>query len=187
MDFDTFIDKIHPLPLASKKALVKSIEEVELPKGHILFKADKIERNIYFLKKGIVRAYVNSDSNDVTFWFGLEGDTVLSINGYVKNRKGYESVELLEDCEFYKLKNATLQTLFEVDINIANWGRKQMEYALIETEERLISRLIKTATECYADLLKHEPDLLKRVNLNHIASYLGITQVSLSRIRAKRR
>lgn len=186
MDFSTLIDKIYPLPLASRNVLMNSIEEVRFPKGHILIKSEIIDQNIYFIKKGIVRAFVNIDGSDVTFWFGQEGDTVFSINGYVKNKKGYECIELLEDCEFYKLKNTAIQALFEEDIHIANWGRKHIEYAMIETEERLISRLIKTATESYSDLLENEPILLKRVSLKHIASYLGITQVSLSRIRAKK-
>ncbi|WP_317045961.1 cyclic nucleotide-binding domain-containing protein [Brumimicrobium mesophilum] len=78
-----------------------------------------------------------------------------------------------------------MQILFSEDIHIANWGRKQVENLFLETEQRLISRLFRNASERYMDLLKNEPKLLQRVKLSHLASYLGITQVSLSRIRGK--
>lgn len=107
------------------------------------------------------------------------------MKSYVANQKGYEDIELLEDCQLYELKTKDLQALFEKDIHIANWGRKFAEQELVKTEERLISRQFKTATERYKDLLKNHPDLIQRVQLGHIASYLGITQVSLSRIRAE--
>lgn len=185
MELDTIFDRTQHLPLSSKELLKEKIEIVNFPKGHILLKEDKIENDLYFIRKGIVRAYTYNDGNDVTFWFGQEGDLALSIKGYVNNEKGYESIELLEDCEFYKLENSALQVLFEKDIHIANWGRKQIENLFIETEQLLISRLIKNASERYKDLLENEPKLLQRVKLSHLASYLGITQVSLSRIRAK--
>lgn len=107
------------------------------------------------------------------------------MKSYVANEKGYEDIELLEDCELYELKAAQLQKLFEEQIDIANWGRKFAEKELVKTEERLISRQFRTATERYINLLKNNPDLIQRVQLGHIASYLGITQVSLSRIRAE--
>lgn len=177
--------RIYPLPTESKRALKACATEVVYPKGHILIRADKIEASIYFIKKGIARAYANTADNEITFWFGKEGDTVISMKSYVTERKGYEDIELLEDCELYELKTKNLQKLFESDIHIANWGRKFAERELIKTEERLISRQFRTATERYKFLVEHNPDLMQRVQLGHIASYLGITQVSLSRIRTE--
>lgn len=184
MDIYTILDKIFELPENSKKVLEENIMLVRFPKGHILLKAGKLESNIYFIKKGIVRAYVNQNDNDVTFWFGKEGETIISMNSYVENQKGYEDIELLEECELYELKTVNLQKLFKEDIHIANWGRKFAEKELIKTEERLISRQFKTATERYNELITNNPDLIRRIQLGYIASYLGITQVSLSRIRA---
>lgn len=183
MSIDQVLDKIYPLPESSKKMLKEYIEEVRHSKEHILLRADKIETSIYFIKKGIVRAYAIQDGSEITFWFGTEGEPVISMKSYVENKPGYENIELLEDCEFYKLKTKDLQKLFIEDITIANWGRKFAEQELIKTEERLISREFRTALERYKRLLKESPDLLQRVQLGHIASYLGITQVSLSRIR----
>lgn len=107
------------------------------------------------------------------------------MKSYVENERGYEDIELLEDCELYELKTEKLQKLFEEDLYIANWGRKFAEKELIKTEERLISRQVKSATIRYQELLSNSPSLIQRVQLGYIASYLGITQVSLSRIRAE--
>jgi len=185
MSIDQILDNTHLLPTPSKQMLKRSITEVSYPKGYILLRADKVEANIYFIKKGIARAYAQTADNEITFWFGKEGDTVISMKSYVANQKGYEDIELLEDCQLYELKTKDLQALFEKDIHIANWGRKFAEQELVKTEERLISRQFKTATERYKELLRDHPDLIQRVQLGHIASYLGITQVSLSRIRAE--
>lgn len=185
MELHQIIDRIYSIPEISRLKLQNCIDEVKFSKGHTLIKADKIETSIYFIRKGIARAYLCRDSSEVTFWFGKEGDALLSLKSYVSNEKGYEDIDLLEDCELYQLKAEKLKALFETDINIANWGRKLAEKELIKTEERLISGNFQTATERYRELMQNNPDLLLRIQLGYIASYLGITQVSLSRIRSE--
>lgn len=185
MDIDCIINNIYKLPEASKSVLKSLITEVKYSKGHLLLQADKVEKNIYFIKNGIVRAYANTHENEITFWFGKEGDTVISMKSYIENQKSYENIVLLEDCNLYQLQTDDLQLLYHKDIHIANWGRKFAEHELIATEKRLISRQFRTATERYKELLEQNPDLIKRVPLGYIASYLGITQVSLSRIRGE--
>lgn len=184
MNIDTILDSLYTMPETSKNLLKDHIQEVSFPKGHLLIKADIIEKNIFFVKQGIVRAYSTFPDHEATFWFGKEGDTAISMKSYVDNKKGYENIDLLENSSFYHLDSDCLQDLYTRDLHIANWGRKFAEHELIKTEERLISRLFKTATERYIELMKENPELLRRVQLGYIASYLGITQVSLSRIRA---
>lgn len=184
MQIQQILTQIYPLPEASQVKLTACINEVNFPRKHLLLKADTIERKIYFIKKGIVRAYAYQNDNEITFWFGKEGETVISMKSYVANQPGYENIELLEDSQLYELETERLQELFENDIHIANWGRRFAEQELIKTEERLIARQFSTAAERYTDLMKNHPDLLRRIPLGYIASYLGITQVSLSRIRA---
>lgn len=184
MNIDQILEAIYPLPEPSATLLKAHIRECSFPKGHVIIKADTIARKIYFIKQGIVRAYAYTDGNELTFWFGREGETVLSMKSYVEQRKGYEDIVLLEDCDLYELDAATLHDLFARDIHIANWGRRFAELELVKTEERLISRQFRNATERYKALLEDNPDLVRRVPLGHIASFLGITQVSLSRIRS---
>ncbi|MBB6369775.1 Crp/Fnr family transcriptional regulator [Chryseobacterium shigense] len=185
MDIDQILDRIYVLPEASKNALKQHIKEVSHSKCFCLMEADKIIPHIYFIRKGMVRAYASTSDNDITFWFGSEGEAVVSMKSYVEDKPGYESIELLEDCDLYILETENLRKLFNEDIHIANWGRKFAERELMKTEELIISRQFKTSLERYKDLMVNKPDLLKRVQLGYIASYLGITQVSLSRIRAE--
>ncbi len=185
MTIDQILDNIYSIPDSSKSLVKEYITLETYPKGHIIINADKVEPDIYFIKTGIARAFSNSGDNEITFWFGREGSTVLSMMSYISNEKGYEDIELLEDSELYQIKSSDLQNLFNKDIHIANWGRKFAEKELVKTEQLFISRQTKTATERYIDLLEKTPHLVQRVQLRYIASYLGITQVSLSRIRAE--
>lgn len=184
MNINEILDKIHPINASSKLKLVECFEEVVLPKNQLIIRSDKVEKNIFFIKKGIARTFSNFDDSEVTIAFGEEGDTIISLKSYILNEKGYENIELLEDCELYKISAIKLQHLFSTDIDIANWGRKFAEQELIKAEQRFISNQLGTATERYLELIKKHPTLIQRVPLGLIASYLGITQVSLSRIRA---
>jgi len=184
MDIEQILDKIYPLSESSKLILKNHIVELSFPKNKILISADKIEKEFYFIKKGIARTFVYTDGDETTFSFGKEGDTIISMKSYIANQKGYENVELLEDCLVYKLNTQDIRKLYSENIEIANWGIKFAENELLKAEDRLLTRQFGTATNRYEILLKNYPNLLQRVQLGYIASYLGITQVSLSRIRA---
>ena len=160
------IHTIYPMPKASVDKLVENIAEVAYPKGSLILEAGKTERNIFFVRKGIVRA------------------TVVSLKSYIGNAPGYETVECMEDVILYVLKQSVLARLFQEDIHIANWGRKFAETEFLQTEEKFIPLLFTSAAERYEALLKNNPELLQRIPLECLATYLGITPVSLSRIRA---
>lgn len=185
MQLTQILDQVYPLPQNAREKIIGQVREVALEKNHFLMRAGRIEQHLYFIKSGIVRAYADSGDHEITFWFGSEGATIVSMNSYVSGKPGYEHIELLEPCLLYALRTADLQQLYREDLQIANWGRKFAETELIKTEERLISRQFKTAAQRYKELLADRPGLLQRVPLSHIASYLGITQVSLSRIRSE--
>lgn len=187
MLLNNIINEIYPLPAESLLQLKNIVTEVNHPKGYLLLEADKIERSLYFINKGIARAYSNLKDTEITFWFGTEGETIISMRSYIEDKQGYENIELLEDCVLYEINSNDLKELFKSDIHIANWGRKLAEKELLKTEERMINREFKTASDRYHELLANQSQLLQRVQLGYIASYLGITQVSLSRIRAERR
>ncbi len=184
MDIEQILDRIYPLSESSKQILKSHIIELNFPKNHVIIHQDKIEKNFYFIKKGIARTYIQNDGDETTFSFGKEGDTIISFKSYIAYEKGYESVELLEDCTLYKLNTQDLRKLYSENIEIANWGIKFAENLLLRTEDRLLARHFGNAADRYELLLKNYPNLLQRVQLGYIASYLGITQVSLSRIRS---
>ena len=165
MDIHEIINRIYRMPEASADKVVKHLSKVTYPKGYHILEAGKTETNIFFIEKGIARAYIPVDGKEVTFWIGKEGSTIVSLKSYVNNQQGYESMELMENSVLYLLKRKDLHELFKEDIHI--------------------SLLFTTASERYMKLIQNNPELLQRIPLECLASYLGITPVSLSRIRAK--
>lgn len=181
------IKSIYPLKEAQLAQLLNLMQKVELPKNERVIRAGRVEQSLFFIEKGIARGYFEGPDNQITFWLGMEGDIVLSYNSYIKGLPGYESIELLENSVLYEIRTAALEALFKQDAAFANWGRKLAEQELIKSEACFIGRLFRTAAERYADLLRENPALIQRIQLGYIASYLGVTQVTLSRIRAELR
>ena len=147
MDLRDIINSIYPISEKSMDRVLSCSLELGRPKGHRLLEAGKIESDIFFIKRGIVRAYVLREGKDITFWIGKEGATIMSLKSYVKNEAGYETIELMEDSLLYCLKRSDLYRLFEEDIDIANWGRKLAELEFLRAEEKLIPLLFTTASE----------------------------------------
>lgn len=180
----SYICAVAPLQKEACADLCSRFQLLQFPKGHRLFHAGRTEHRMYFIEQGIARAFCDTEEQELTFWFGMEGDIVLSYNSYIHGRPGYEHMELLEDSRLWAASVKEVRALYHSNIDIANWALKLAEQELIKTEQRFISRQTGTAQERYQDLLRIQPQLLQRVALGHIASYLGITQVTLSRIRA---
>lgn len=182
MSYETLVRSIYPLPDAALGLLEGKCVPVPFEKGQALFSSGTTVPYLYFIAKGMVRAY---DDNEVTFWLGNEHSVVFCLNSYLHGSPGYESVEALEDTLTYRVGLEDLRSLYSTDLHWANWGRVLAEKEFYKTEKRFISRQWKSARERYEELLEEQPELLQRVPLGIIASYLGITQVSLSRIRAE--
>ncbi len=185
MNIQDIINNIYRLPQTSLDILIASISEVEFPKKFHLHRENKKGTKSYFIKKGIVRAYAHKDGKEITFWFGQEGDIILPLQTLFSGLGEYATVELLEDCVLYEIDLNRLQDLYQKDIYIANWGRRYAECACIKSEKLFIARQFKTSLERYQELINEYPDIIRRVQLGTIASYLGISQVNLSRIRAQ--
>lgn len=183
------IEKIASLSTSSDVVhkLTPFLIREELPKGYMLLREGITERSLFFLEQGVARAFQQSDGRDVTFWFGAEGEVLLSFQSYFSNEPGYESIELLENAVVYKISHSVLQDLYRSDLEMANWGRRFAESELMRADKRYLNQQFKTATERYEEFIRDYAGLVNRVQLGHIASYLGVSQVTLSRIRAERR
>ncbi|RZK83183.1 MAG: Crp/Fnr family transcriptional regulator [Pedobacter sp.] len=185
MDFRAVVNNIKEIPNDSFLKLLHIVSEIRFPKGHLLFKAGAINNQVYFMSEGISRGYVDGEQNEITFAFFDEGKILVSIQSYVRGIAGYENIELLEDCTLFRLQKNDLEALYNSDIHLANWGRKLADISFVDTETQLISRQFKNTNDRYEEFVEAFPNILQRVKLKHIASYLGMTQVTLSRIRAR--
>jgi CRP-like cAMP-binding protein len=184
---ENILKKVHQLYPLSQKALelfLAGMKQVALPKGALLVKEGEISSKIYFLENGAVRAFHYKEDKEVTFWFGFEGEMVMTLLSYIANKPGYETIELLEDSTLYEMNHSYLQNLYKENIELANWGRKMAEEEFLKAEKRFLSQQFHSAREKYEALLELYPRITERVQLGYIASYLGINQVTLSRIRS---
>jgi CRP-like cAMP-binding protein len=162
------------------------LNPVKLKKNEYLLRANEYCRNISYLKSGILRHFYINDSTEIITSFAFSGDVSTVLRSLIHNEPSREYIQAITDCEIssisisnYQLLKAKYPMLAKIDAYITQL------YALI-LEERLFSLKFHTAAERYQILLKREPMIIKQVPLTFIASYLGITLETLSRIRAQR-
>lgn len=174
--------KIHSISDENAALLFRYIDEVDIPKGAIAVREGQRDHSIYFVKKGLVRAYVLRDGKDITLWFAAEGEMAAAVVRSVS----IVNIEVMENTVLFRIPQERLESLFEQSLELANWGRKLMENYLSEYEHYFTNYSWTSAREQYERLMKEYPDLFRKVPLKHIASYLQITPQSLSRIRGKK-
>ncbi len=178
------IRRYWPVSDASLQELFSKMTRLELPKKHLLIRDGDCNRNLYFIEKGFARSYCLHEGREITIWFSREGDVTFAMKSHYHNEPGYEYVELLEDSVIYAISYDDLEYLYKTNIEIANWGRVAHQECLLFMDMHHNNRLFCSAGERYLILLKELPDVIHRANLSYIASYLGITQQHLSRLRA---
>jgi CRP-like cAMP-binding protein len=179
------IDKYHKLGDEAREALHECFEQLILSKNELLLTEGQVCRQLYFLEKGALRSYHNLDGKEVTHWFGFENSFVTSFHSFITGTVSVENIQLLEGCVLWVISKEQLATLFNQYHEIERLVRIAYEKYYIRLEERFVNAQFKTATERYENLLQDAPHILERVPLGYIASYLGISQETLSRIRSR--
>ena len=162
------------------------MKRLDLPKKHVLIKGGVLDKNYYFIEKGLTRSYCIINGEEATTWFSKEGGLTFSMLSSYENKPGFEYVDLLEDSIIYVIPVSELNALYETNIEIVNWSRVVLQKAFIDLEMRHISLASHSAKQRYENFTKEKSDLFQRVKLGYIASFLGVTQVTLSRLRAVR-
>ena len=151
-----------------------------------IIQAGKLDRKVYFIEKGITRSYVLHNGKQITTWFSKEGDAACGSWDLYRRTAGFEYVETLEETTAYSISVEQLDELYRSYIDLANWMRVLQQENFLRLQDMHIRRLNWSAQERYEHLTKECPELFQRVNLGYIASFLGITPQSLSRIRANK-
>ncbi len=156
-----------------------------LEKGSSLAKSGVVCDTLYFIEKGVARSYYyNAEGKDITAWFFNEGGFMTSVESFFQQKASAYHIELLEDSILYCISKVDLELLFEKYHRMERFGRKLVIKLLGDMMGKLNAIQFQTAKERYHFMIHEYPNLYYRVPLGHIASYLGITQETLSRIRA---
>ncbi|MPQ47730.1 cyclic nucleotide-binding domain-containing protein [Marinifilum sp. N1E240] len=160
--------------------------EQQLPAKFIILREGEVSNNIYFIKKGCLRLCFNNDGKDVTFQFFFEGDAVSSIESFWANQPSMFSLETIEASTILHVSKTDFHRIVTSSVEIKELVEKQIFQRLITYQKLFLSRIKEKPQERYEQLLTHNPDIFNRIPQHYIASYLGITSVSLSRIRNRK-
>ena len=158
-------------------------EQIILAKNKPLVTEGKICRQLYFLEQGALRGYYTLEGKEITHWFAFEQDFVTSFHSFITGQPAVENIQLLEGSILWAISKESLTRLLNQYHEIERLLRIVYEKYYIRLEERFVNAQFKTATERYQNLLQQTPYIIERVPLGYIASYLGISQETLSRIR----
>ncbi|MCK7557095.1 Crp/Fnr family transcriptional regulator [Chitinophaga sedimenti] len=179
------LTQIHNLSEPALHALRRSIARAVLPKNEFLVTEGRICRHLYFLESGSLRGFYNLEGKEITHWFGFENDFVTSFHSFITGEPSVENVQLMEGAVLWGISKEALTALMDEHRELERLVRMAYEKYYIRLEERFVNAHFKTAAERYEQLLKHAPHILERATLGHIASYLGISQETLSRVRGR--
>jgi CRP-like cAMP-binding protein len=185
-NLSALIQHIHPLPDEVLQELLTHFQQLEYPKNYILLKQERTCKHLWFLVQGAVRFFnTNEEGKESNVWFSIDTDIVGDATSFVNQTPSHVSIQLLEDSELYAIDYTSLQLMLQKHHAFALWYIKMVEkFYVTSVEDRLYDLQFLTAKQRYEKLLIQFPAISNRLSLGHIASFLNITQETLSRIRA---
>ena len=172
--------------VSSEIALEKVITKEDFPKGYLLHREGNVCRKLFFIQTGLARIFYYKDGKDITTSFVAENTFTTAVDSFFEQKPSRYNIELLEAGTVSWIGYDDLMQLFKESHAIERFGRMITTEFLKAYAERLTAIQFQTATERYQALQARHPNILSRVALGHIASYLGITQETLSRLRGKK-
>lgn len=165
--------------------LTKAFVEVEYPRNFILYKEGKLVRKIWIVKKGLIGYFFHSKDKEHLAWIDQEGDLIGSVRSIGMGLTASETCVLLENSELLEIDFESLSSQELVPLDLEKFKNAIFQYYFIAMEDRLKIFQSMDAKARYIHLMNHRPQLLQRVSLQQIASFLGITPETLSRIRSE--
>lgn len=178
-------NSIIPISKPLEERLSETLKTKIFNKSQLVLKEGQVCDNIYFIAQGYLRSYYLKDGKEITAWFMKENDVIVSVNSFFKREPSYEYIQAIEDSVLHYIHYDELQRIYRdfIEFNIIGRVLAEMYYTL--SEERLYGMRSQTAEERFTFLLDKHPEIIMRTPRSYIASYLGISFETLSRIRIK--
>lgn len=180
------IANISPLSAESGNAFINAWKYWPVPKDHFLLREQSIADYIYFVQKGVARIYYYKNGKEITEWIALDQQFFLSITSFFERTPSHLIIQTIEPSEVYGIHHNDFMTLADKHHDIERFLRKMVTRSLILSQVRMDSIQFETAQQRYEGLVKNLPNILQRVPLSYIASFLGVTLETLSRIRSQK-
>lgn len=179
----------HYLPLTDecKTELLQVSKILTGDKNEKLVKEGQFADRAYFIISGAARAFYLKDGKEITDWFAFENDFICSIHSFFLNSPSLYSIELMDAGLLLEISREKVQLLSSKYREFDRLEKQIITKTMIQLQQRVVSIQFETAKQKYDTLLKTYPHITQRVALTHIASYLGITLETLSRIRSNKK
>lgn len=159
---------------------------VGFKKGELVHDADKVCTKSYFIQKGLFRGYFIKDGKEISEYFAAEKEWCNSPKSFITRQKDIYSIDAIENTQAYCLQVNDLVYLFDHFPEMERYARLSMGTVFGHLLERITSMRFTTAKEKYDHFIRTYPDIHYRIPLGMVASYLGIAQETLSRIRGEK-
>ncbi|RZM30442.1 MAG: Crp/Fnr family transcriptional regulator [Pedobacter sp.] len=179
-----FLNQIPFLTQEAKADLNGVIKTLSAKKGDILLDNGRVCRHLYFIHQGLCKTFFFKADKEFIMRFFSEGSIFTVLDSFVTQTPSTYSISVLEPTTYTRLSFDDLQMLCQKHHCVETFFRKLVSNGAINMMKRISELLEDNASERYADFIKDQSFLMQRISLGDLASYLGITQVSLSRIRA---
>ena len=180
----TFVKHIHPVSDKVISYINQHSFSQQVERGTYLLRTGETCGHLYFIRRGAIRGYIKEGSKEVTTWITAENEMVTSIRGLSLQEPSLENIQAIEHCELVVASYEALQYLYEHHLEVNIVGRKLLEQYYRDAEERAFISRIPNAAKRYQHFLETKSNLANRIPLKYIASYLGMTIETLSRIRS---
>jgi CRP-like cAMP-binding protein len=184
-DFIKYINNVSPLSKEAEAELSARLKSKTFKKGQLINKQGQICRKLYFINKGLVKHYYHHKNRTFIIRFFSEHNVFTVLDSFVRQTPAEFMTIALEDSELTYLDDQDVEALCRNHHSFETFIRKTFSMAAVINLKRIKEMFDADATELYKSFVKENKHLLPRISLGDIASYLGISQVSLSRIRAK--
>lgn len=159
------------------------LQQKSYPKKSIIAEIDEVENHISFIEKGIVRLLIPKEEDEITYGFSFENEFISAYDSFLTQTPSQYQLETLVETSLLSITYSDLQKVYE-HTKIGNLiGRLVAERLFIIKSNRALSLLNDSAEKRYFNLFTERPNLIKEIPLKYIASYIGVTPQSLSRIR----
>ena len=180
----TFIEQIVPIPRQKVEEIATHFQEMEIKKNDLFIKQGRVCNTYLFLENGFIRSYTfDLEGNEVTTEFYSNNQIVFEVGSFFQKTLSKENYQALEDCLGWYIDFDQLQMLFHSIPEFREFGRMILVKGFISFKQRALSLINESAEHRYETLIQARPEIFQRAPLKYIASYLGITDTSLSRIR----
>lgn len=177
-----FYETVHTSHLNHIELQIKS-EYLSVPSKAILLEEGKVAEKLYLIRKGCLRLFFYNEGKDITFQFFFEGDFVASFDSLYKRTPSLFYLESIEPTELTAIRREDFYNLINNNLSFRQLYEEKLIDRFHAYQQLFLSRIKNTPQQRYEELLKEYPNIIQRVPQHYIASYLGITPVSLSRIR----